>query len=355
MNEETPAQPDTHELSLGQLRLLGDLLSCLDAAGHDPQDTQQLRLSLAARMRLAEKSSPSRPAEGDQAPKADDALLDTLDTAALIARSSLGSPSARRIRSLTSAAQVAEILRRRDQITTAGQSSPDEKNQQPAAEGAPKDVVTRPAAHISAAAPADSTKNKSTPRAARDTAVSRPPRRSSRWGSLQGGLGVCIMVSSAALGAIATLLSRSEPGFLLGSFVAVGAVAAALAIDPRDGWLIPPVPTIAYLVAALVSGCANDPSTVSSRTDLAFAMVQWMASGFFMMILATVLASALIVARWCLWRHNRDIKHADTQSERTVSAPDGLRSRRGTSRIKDPEDSVNADGQEAAAFHISGI
>ena len=126
MNEETPGQPDTRELSLDQLRLLGDLLSCLDAAGFAPKDTQQLQLILAAHLRPQAGSPLPGSAEGDQAlrPEPDDALLDSLDTAALIARSSLGTPSARRIRSLTSTAQIAEILRRRDQITTAGQQPP---------------------------------------------------------------------------------------------------------------------------------------------------------------------------------------------------------------------------------------
>jgi outer membrane protein OmpA-like peptidoglycan-associated protein len=123
MNEETPGQPDTHELSLDQIHLLGDLLSCLDAAGYAPEDTQELQLILTAHLRSQAGSPLPRRDEGDQALRSepDDALLDSLDTAALIARSSLGTPSARRIRSLTSTAQIAEILRRRDQIITAEQ------------------------------------------------------------------------------------------------------------------------------------------------------------------------------------------------------------------------------------------
>ena len=51
MNEEIPDQADTHELALDQIRLLGDLLSCLEAAGYDPKDTQELQLILAAHLR----------------------------------------------------------------------------------------------------------------------------------------------------------------------------------------------------------------------------------------------------------------------------------------------------------------
>ena len=72
-----------------------------------------------------------------------------------------------------------------------------------------------------------------------------------RWGALQGGLGVCIIVASAAIGAIVTMVARSAPGFLLGLFVVAGTVAAALAVRPRTGWMIFPVPVLSYLVAAL--------------------------------------------------------------------------------------------------------
>ena len=64
----------------------------------------------------------------------------------------------------------------------------------------------------------------------------RNPRRSpgaGRWGALQGGLGVCIIVASAAVGTIATMVTRSAPGFLLGLFVEAGTVVAALAVRPR--------------------------------------------------------------------------------------------------------------------------
>ena len=85
----------------------------------------------------------------------------------------------------------------------------------------------------------------------------RSPRRSpgpARWGALQGGLGVCIIVISAAAGTVATMVTRSAPGFLLGLLVAAGTVVAALAVRPRAGWMILPVPVLSYLAGALVSG-----------------------------------------------------------------------------------------------------
>ncbi len=131
-----------------------------------------------------------------------------------------------------------------------------------------------------------------------------------RWGALPGGLGVCIIVASAAIGAIVTIVTRSAPGFLLGFFVVAGTVAAALAIRPRTGRMIFPVPVLSYLVAALTSGVVFDRAAGSSRAELAIGAAQWIASGFSAMVLATVLAVVITAARWFLWRRRRPAPRA---------------------------------------------
>jgi hypothetical protein len=134
-----------------------------------------------------------------------------------------------------------------------------------------------------------------------------PPRGPGRWGTWQGGLGVCIVAASAAAGAIATILTRREPGFLLELLVVAGTVAAALAVRPRAGRMILPVPALAYLVAALLSGVIFDRAADSSRTELALAATQWIANGFFAMAFATALALVIVSVRWYLWhRAHRD-------------------------------------------------
>ncbi len=122
---------------------------------------------------------------------------------------------------------------------------------------------------------------------------------------LQGGLGVCIIVASAAIGAIVTMVTRSAPGSLLGFFVVVGTVVAALAIRPRTGRMIFPVPVLSYLVAALLSGVVFDRSADSSKTVLAIGAAQWIANGFRAMVLATVLAVVITTVRWFFWRRSR--------------------------------------------------
>jgi len=147
------------------------------------------------------------------------------------------------------------------------------------------------------------------PREARGSREARGRRSTPRdprgWGALQGGLGVCIIVASAALGTVATIVTRREPGLLLGLCVIAGTVAAALAVRPRMGRMILPVPVLAYLVGALTSGIVFNRSAGSSGTALAIGAAQWIANGFFAMVLATVLALSITLARWYLWRRSR--------------------------------------------------
>ncbi len=132
-----------------------------------------------------------------------------------------------------------------------------------------------------------------------------PQRPRLKWGSLQGGLGVCLIVGSTAIGAIATMAMGSAPGLMLGVFVVIGTLAAALAVRPSAGRLIFPVPALSYLVAALVAGIIYNRSDDSSKAALAIAATQWIASGFFPMAIATAVAVVLITVRWCLWRTRR--------------------------------------------------
>ena len=140
-------------------------------------------------------------------------------------------------------------------------------------------------------------------RSARRTA--QRPRGPARWGGLKGGLGVCIIVASAAVGTVATMVVRSMPGPLLGLFVVAGTVTAALAVRPRAGRMILPVPVLSYLVAALTSGVVYSRSADTSTTALAISAAQWIANGFFAMAIATLLAVAITTARWYLWRRRR--------------------------------------------------
>ena len=119
-----------------------------------------------------------------------------------------------------------------------------------------------------------------------------------RWGKLPGRFGVLVVIGSAAVGALVTAVTGSAPGIVLGACLVAGTVAGALAVRPRTGYLIIPVPAIAYLLAALIAGLIYNRSNDGSGTFLAVNGTQWIASGFIAMCLATGLAIVITALRW---------------------------------------------------------
>jgi hypothetical protein len=156
-------------------------------------------------------------------------------------------------------------------------------------------------------------------------------RSPSGWGSLSGGLGVGIVIAATALGGIVTLVTRTQPGRVLGGFVIAGTVVAALAVRPRAARLIVPAPVLCYLVAALATGIIADRSTDSSKAALAIGAAQWVANGFFAMALATIAALALVVIRWYLGRGGRSAPDPSARPARWDGSPPGPRAARGES------------------------
>jgi len=167
------------------------------------------------------------------------------------------------------------------------------------------------------------------------------PGRLGQFGSLQGGLGVCLIVACTAIGAVATMATGRPPGPVLGVFVVIGTVVAALAVRPRAGRLIFPVPVLAYLVGALVSGIIYNRSDDSSKTAVAIGAAQWIANGFVAMAFATVAAIVLIAVRWLFWRRRR---------KGVGSGP----ARPGPGRRPQPDPATAVDARYAAEYPGSG-
>jgi hypothetical protein len=154
-------------------------------------------------------------------------------------------------------------------------------------------------------------------------------RLSRIWeGSLRGGLGACVIVGSAVIGAIATIVTKSQPGSVLSLFVLAGTVAAALTVQPRTGRMIFPVPALSYLIAALTAGVVYDRT--ANKTEIAVGAAQWIASGFFVMVLSTLLAIALTTVRWYMWRRDQQGPAAPDWSATAPRPPAGPPRRPGT-------------------------
>jgi hypothetical protein len=124
-----------------------------------------------------------------------------------------------------------------------------------------------------------------------------PGRAPRLWGSRPGRLGVFLVIGCAALGALITVVTRTEPGSALGVLVVAGTAAAALAVRPRAVYVIMPVPALAYVVAASIAGFVHDRASDTSLTGLAVHAAQWIASGFLAMSIATLFAIAATAVR----------------------------------------------------------
>ena len=126
----------------------------------------------------------------------------------------------------------------------------------------------------------------------------RPALRSAGGARGPAGPGIALVIGGALIGLLGTLLTGSEPGAVLGILLLAGTAAGALAVRPRAAYLIIPVPAPAYLAAAILAGLVHDRASDTSHTAMAISAVQWIASGFFAMTAATLLAIVVAAVRW---------------------------------------------------------
>jgi uncharacterized protein DUF6542 len=138
-----------------------------------------------------------------------------------------------------------------------------------------------------------------------------PGRAPHWWGSRPGRFGVLLVIAGTLAGLIGTVLTGSEPGFLLGAGLIVGTLCGAVAVQPRAAYLIIPVPALSYVVAAIVAGFIHDHAIDTSRTELAVGLTQWVATGFLAMVTATLLAMAIAAIRWLGSRHTVLLRDLD--------------------------------------------
>jgi len=122
-----------------------------------------------------------------------------------------------------------------------------------------------------------------------------------RWlGTMSTRNAMLVLVAATLLGIVFTLFAGSEPGFVLGLFITVGSVAAALGVRRGAVYLVFPLPVFAFLVAAVITGKVKDSSLTASTTGLGLGFFQWIADIFFPMVIATILVLIVGGARWLL-------------------------------------------------------
>ena len=124
-----------------------------------------------------------------------------------------------------------------------------------------------------------------------------------RWlGRMPTWAAMLVLAAGDVLGVIATLAAGQEPGILLGFFVVVGAIGAALFIRRGRVYLLFPAPALALFVGAVVTGKVHDAKLGSSTAGLAASFTQWVAGIFFPAVVATIVVLLVGGGRWLLGR-----------------------------------------------------
>ena len=125
------------------------------------------------------------------------------------------------------------------------------------------------------------------------------------FGTLTGPAGIIIVAASALIGTVVTVVTRHDPGNLLGVVILAGTVVACLAVRARSVRLLIPAPTLSYVPAALLAGAINDRALDTTHTADALNAGSWIANGFLMMTLATIVAIVFTALRLLLDRRYR--------------------------------------------------
>jgi len=150
-------------------------------------------------------------------------------------------------------------------------------------------------------------------------AAQSAPRSSWHWGRLSGWYGTLIVFAAAVIGTVVTVAMHRNPGHLLGGFIVVGTLIAALAVRSRAVYLLIPVPAPAYLAGAVAAGLIHEQNAGPSQSGLKISAAEWIAGGFVAMAAATAVAVVVTIVRWLMAR--RAAPHKPVPAPEPVAPP----------------------------------
>jgi hypothetical protein len=119
-------------------------------------------------------------------------------------------------------------------------------------------------------------------------------------GRLPVGRAVVIFAGAVLLGTILTLAMGQDPGFLLGLFLILGSVAAAVAVRSGAVHTFIPLPALAYLVAAILTGMVHDSGSPNSSRQFVLNFLTWIGGSFVAVTASTILVVLIALTRWLL-------------------------------------------------------
>jgi hypothetical protein len=133
-------------------------------------------------------------------------------------------------------------------------------------------------------------------------------------------LAILVLFAASLLGMIATIMIGHDPGFLIGFFLIIGALVAALGIRRRPHRLIP-LPAIFYVVAITVSGSVHDSSVLNGGKEWVTNFLTWIGGAFFALVWATVGIAVIAAIRGLLGRRGETWRPSAEGSGPALTSP----------------------------------
>lgn len=111
---------------------------------------------------------------------------------------------------------------------------------------------------------------------------------------------VLVLTGTVLAGTILTIVMGQEPGFLLGLFLILGSVAATATVRRGGAHKFIPLPALAYLVAATLTGMAHDSGSLNSSRQFVLDFLTWIGGSFVAVTASTILVVLIALTRWLL-------------------------------------------------------
>lgn len=113
---------------------------------------------------------------------------------------------------------------------------------------------------------------------------------------------VYTLLAATLLGVVSTVVKGSEPGFLLGFFVSIGGLVAALSVRRGAVHVFFPLPALILFSTGVITGAVHDTSLEGSTAGLGVGFLQWISGIFYPIIFATIVVLLAGAIRWLLDR-----------------------------------------------------
>jgi len=140
---------------------------------------------------------------------------------------------------------------------------------------------------------------------------------------MAAGAGILIIAAATLLGVIATIVTKKDPGTILGVLIIVGALAAAVGVRYSTAYILIPIPALAWVAGAGIAGYVHDRSLLTGSIGYGSQAAVWMAAGFTWMVIAIIAVIVVAAGRYGWARRNRMVSSRGRQAP-AGAAPAGV-------------------------------